>query len=154
MDTEKCKALLCTIETGSLSAAAEKLGYTPSGISRMMAALEADAGFPLLVRSRSGVTPTGECARLMPLFRALCNYGDQFEQSTSEIRGLETGVVTVGVSSGGYYRWLFQVISDFCRIYPKIEVRVLDGISSELTVAMDEHRADLCLMSRRHGDFH
>ena len=37
MDTEKCKALLCTIETGSLSAAAEKLGYTPSGISRMWA---------------------------------------------------------------------------------------------------------------------
>ncbi len=154
MDTEKCKALLCTIETGSLSAAAEKLGYTPSGISRMMAALEADAGFPLLVRSRSGVTPTGECERLMPLFRALCSYGDQFEQSTSEIRGLETGVVTVGVSSGGYYRWLFQVISDFCQVYPKIEVRVLDGISSELTVAMDEHRADLCLISRREGNFH
>ena len=101
-----------------------------------MAALEADAGFPLLVRSRSGVTPTGECERLMPLFRALCSYGDQFEQSTSEIRGLGTGVVTVGVSSGGYYRWLFQVISDFCQVYPKIEVRVLDGISSELTVAM------------------
>ena len=35
MDTEKCRALLCTIETGSLSAAAERLGYTPSGISRM-----------------------------------------------------------------------------------------------------------------------
>ena len=39
MDTEKCRALLCTIETGRLSAAAEQLGYTPSGVSRMMAAL-------------------------------------------------------------------------------------------------------------------
>ena len=39
MDTEKCRALLCVLETGSLSAAAEQLGYTPSGVSRMMAAI-------------------------------------------------------------------------------------------------------------------
>lgn len=153
MDTEKCRALLCTIDTGSLSAAAEKLGYTPSGISRMMASLEADAGFPLLVRSRSGVSPTAECAKMLPLFRSLCSLGTQFEQAAAEIRGLESGVVTVGIASSGYYRWLSQLIADFCRVYPKIEVRVLDGLSSELTVAMEEHRADLCLISRREGSF-
>ena len=36
MDTEKCRALLAVLEAGSLSAAAEKLDYTPSGLSRMM----------------------------------------------------------------------------------------------------------------------
>ena len=39
----------------------EKLGYTASGISRMMAALEEETGFPLLIRSRTGVIPTEEC---------------------------------------------------------------------------------------------
>ena len=34
MDTEKCRALLAVLEAGSLSAAAEKLDYTPSGLSR------------------------------------------------------------------------------------------------------------------------
>lgn len=48
MDTEKCRALLAVLEAGSLSAAAEKLDYTPSGLSRMMAALEQELGFPLL----------------------------------------------------------------------------------------------------------
>lgn len=51
MDTEKCRALLAVLEAGSLSAAAEKLDYTPSGLSRMMAALEQELGFPLLSRS-------------------------------------------------------------------------------------------------------
>lgn len=50
MDTEKCRALLAVLEAGSLSAAAEKLDYTPSGLSRMMAALEQELGFPLLSR--------------------------------------------------------------------------------------------------------
>ena len=40
MDTERCRALLCALEEGSLTAVSEKLGYTTSGISRMMAALE------------------------------------------------------------------------------------------------------------------
>ena len=40
MDTEKCKALFEILKYGSFSAAAEKMGYTPSGLSRMMAAME------------------------------------------------------------------------------------------------------------------
>ena len=51
MDTEKCAALLCVIESGSITAAADKLGYTVSGVSRMMSAMETESGFPLLVRS-------------------------------------------------------------------------------------------------------
>ena len=35
MDTEKCAALLCALEEGTLARAAERLGYTPSGISRL-----------------------------------------------------------------------------------------------------------------------
>ena len=65
MDTEKCAALLCALEEGTLARAAERLGYTPSGISRMVAALEEELGFPLLYRSRGGVTATGECEALL-----------------------------------------------------------------------------------------
>ena len=60
MDIETCEALLTVLELGNLSAAASALGYTPSGISRMMQSLEEDAGFPLLTRSRNGVAPTSE----------------------------------------------------------------------------------------------
>ena len=71
MDTDKCSALIRVLELGSLSAAAEDLGYTPSGISRMMAALESEVGFPLLIRSRDGIRPTPECDSMLPQFRRL-----------------------------------------------------------------------------------
>ena len=38
MDATKCEAILIAAETGSLTAAAERLGYTQSGITRMLAA--------------------------------------------------------------------------------------------------------------------
>ena len=55
MDTEKYKALICAIDTGSLTAAAEILGYTPSGISRSVMSVEEQFGFPLLVRAKSEI---------------------------------------------------------------------------------------------------
>jgi len=45
MDTDKCAALLCVLESGSITAEEDKLGYTVSGISRMMAASSAGHSF-------------------------------------------------------------------------------------------------------------
>ena len=43
MDTEKCRVLLTVLHERSLSAAAEALGYTPSGVSRLVDSLEREA---------------------------------------------------------------------------------------------------------------
>ena len=57
METEKCRTLLYALELGSITAAADYLGYSTSGVSRMLAALEEETGFPLLRRSHNGVAP-------------------------------------------------------------------------------------------------
>ena len=71
MDTERWKILLTAIDKGSLCAAGEALDYTVSGISRSVAALEKEIGFPLLYRSKQGVTPTPACEQLLPCVREL-----------------------------------------------------------------------------------
>ena len=77
MELDRYRALVCAIETGSLSAAAEALQYTPSGVSRMVAALEEETGVPLLLREHSGVRPTKECEKLLPAIRDLLHAGEQ-----------------------------------------------------------------------------
>ena len=47
MDLLKCRALVRAIELGSFSAAAAEMGYTPSGISHMAAAVEDDVDWSL-----------------------------------------------------------------------------------------------------------
>ena len=59
MDTKKTKALLLALEKGSLTAAAEELGYTQSGLTHMMNSLEDELGIRLLVRSKVGPRQTG-----------------------------------------------------------------------------------------------
>lgn len=46
METARCRAFLAAADTGSFSKAAELLSYTPSGVSQLVSALEADIGYP------------------------------------------------------------------------------------------------------------
>ena len=152
MDTEKCRALLCAITCGNLTAAAGQLGYTTSGLSRMMAALEGEIGIPLLIRSKQGVVPTKECERMIPAFRELVYWASHCDQLSAELRGLEIGSISVGSAYGAFYPWLSRVIAEFRAKYPGIEVRFLEGNSSELCQAVEEHRADFCIISQREGE--
>jgi len=151
MDLDRCRALLCAIDTGSLSAAAEKLRYTPSGISRMIAALETETGFPLLLRERSGVRPTEDCLRLLPALRELLRCSGVCDQLSAQIRGVDVGAVAVGTAYSGYYGWLARVTSAFHRRYPGIQVQLCGGYSSELLEQLNARTLDLCIISQREG---
>ena len=49
MDTKKYEVLEKTVELSSLTKAAQELGLTQSGVSHMLAAIEAELQLPLLV---------------------------------------------------------------------------------------------------------
>ena len=151
MDTEKCAALICAIETGSLSAAAERLGYTVSGMSRLVLSLEDEAGFRLLRRSRAGVEPTPECRRMLPAMRELVRWGESCRQIAAGIRGVETGRVRVGISYPAYYPALSEAVSGFSRVHPGVEIELTEGTSSVLADMLSRGEADFCIMSRREG---
>lgn len=151
MDTEKCAALLCALEVGTLARAADRLGYTPSGISRMIAALEEDVGFPLLYRGRSGVSATGECEALLPALRQMVYQAESCRQTAASLRGLEQGSITVGANYRFYARQLAQLMARFREKHPGIAFQTIEGTSTTLVTALQEHRADLCIISRREG---
>ncbi|RKT57667.1 LysR family transcriptional regulator [Saccharothrix australiensis] len=58
LDVRRMQVLRAVVTTGSITAAAANLGYTPSAVSQQVAALEKQAGLPLLDRVGRGVRPT------------------------------------------------------------------------------------------------
>ena len=153
MDTEKCAALLCAIRVGNLSDAAQKLGYTPSGMSRMMASLEAETGFPLLHRSRSGVRPTQECQKLLPIISELVRLSDMYTEQAQTIMGLDVGEIHIGTAYSTYYELLGKIIAEFTAEHPHIKIEIQEGFSSVLVDQIEKHRIDFCIISWREGNF-
>lgn len=154
MDTEKYKILLKTIETGSLSDAAEELGYTPSGVSRSISALEEETDLILLNRTHTGVTPTKECEELLPEIVKIIRQEEQLNQMASQLKGLEKGEIIIGTAYNNFYPQISKLIFEFTRKYPDIEVRIVEGASSSLVKMIENNAADFCIISKRKGKYH
>ena len=142
MESEKCRVLLCAIDKGSITAAAEAMGYTISGVSSMMAALEGEVGFPLLRRGREGVAPTNECLRLLPSLREMVAQAEQCRQLAGELRGVVSGTVAVAAFSSVATHWLPNMICAFQEDYPNIDFDILLGNYPEIERWILQGRAD------------
>ena len=151
MDTAKCTALLKALELGNLSGAAEALGYTPSGMSRMMASLEQELGFPLLVRSKTGVMPTSDCERLLPIFGELAAAGRTLGETAAHIRGADVGSVRVGTAYPQLYGTLARILTEFGKLHPGVSIDLSLANSTPLTRKLEAREIDLCIISRREG---
>lgn len=147
MDSARCRALLAAVEAGSITAAAGRLGYTPSGVSQLITALENDLGFHLIVRNRRGVTLTAAGKELLPALRDFVRAEEQILQQAAEIRGLDVGSVTIGSYPSISSHWLPEVILDFQKEYPGIEMHLLEGIRQEICEWLDSGRADIAFMT-------
>ena len=143
MSLKKYEAFVKVVELGSLTRAAELLGYTQSGVSHMIHALEEEMGFILLRRSRAGVALTESGARLLPAIRSILNANEQLCQIGSAIRGLEMGTVSVGAFSSVAVNWLPGMIRSFQVRYPNIEFKLLNGDYHDVEKWLSEGAADL-----------
>ena len=147
MDTQKYHALLRAIELGSFSAAAEELGYPPSGIRQMAEAVEREMGFPLLLRGRSGIRPTGACQVLLPRFHGLIRAEELLQLDAAELKGLSVGSVTIGAYSSVAINRLPRVLQQFHQDFPQISICLREGIHQELDTWLENREVDFCLYS-------
>lgn len=152
MNAERLRTLLAVLDTGSLSGAAQRLGYTPSGVSRMMAALEDETGFPLLARTRKGVQATAECAELLPQIREYLYLDSSLQQKADALRGLASGKIRIGTAYNSAYPILRKVLLRFGEKYPGIEVELVSGFTSELLRGLDERELNLAIVTVRRDE--
>ena len=66
MNLSQYEALIKAVETGTMTQAAEDLGYTQSGLTRALNSLEEQWNVRLLNRGRNGVQLTPEGQLLLP----------------------------------------------------------------------------------------
>ena len=127
MNFQQYEALLKTIELGSFTKAAAELGYTQSGISHMLAALERECGCTLLYRDRSGVRLSSDGEVLLPLFRTVENAQKELLGKLSELQGLEAGLISIGTVTSVSVHWLPSIIQEFHAAHPQIQFRLRYG---------------------------
>jgi DNA-binding transcriptional LysR family regulator len=142
MNIQKYMAFIKTVEYGSLTKAADALGYTQSGISHMIHDLETEWGFILLDRKSSGIRITSDGMKVLPHVQAVCNYHTKLLTEIEELHGLKTGLIRIGTISSVATHWLPNIIKLFQKDYPNIEFELLLGDYTEIENWIIEGRVD------------
>ena len=144
MSISKFKALLTAVDMGSFSAAAAKLGYTQSGLTHMMNALEDELGIAILQRGYYGIklTPGGE--RVIPMIRRLVACEDEVVNEIELIKSYGDNIIRIGAFSSLAATWLPPIVEKFNAEFPGVTVNIQTGTVAELYGGLEEGRFDIC----------
>ena len=132
-------------ERGTLTAAAQALGYTQSAVSRQIASLERAAGTPLLERRHNGVTltPSGHL-----VLRRAAAVVDQVDAATRELAGRpqEPRTVRLGWFPTAGAALVPRALAALRRTHPAITLITREGSTPALVRALRAGTVDLAML--------
>jgi len=135
-------AFTAVIDTGSFSAAAERLGQTPSGISRTISRLEAQLGMTLITRTTRRLDLTEEGQWLLERARVILSTLQDTEEQIAARRSQPSGLVRVNAATPTLVHMLAPLMAEFMDAYPLVRLELVGG---ETVVDLIEERADLAV---------
>ena len=122
MDTKKLYALTKVLETGSLTSAAEELGYTQPGLSNMMNSLETELGLEILNRGKSGVSLTSVGYEIKPYLEKVLSSSEALDRKIAEIKEKNSMVFRVGAYSSVARQWLPSILEKYKTTSPDTQM--------------------------------
>lgn len=146
LDTNRMFTLREVAAYGSITAAAEALGYTTSAVSQQIAKLEKEAGQPLLERHARGVVLTDAGRSVVRHTERILIELEAADAELDEIRGLRAGVLAIGTFPTAGSSLLPLVIKEFKTRHPGIELSVLSGRFAQLVDALRRRETELSLL--------
>ena len=122
MDSKRLEILMTAADLGSFTKASEVVGYTQSGLTHMMDALEREVGFPLLLRSHNGIQLSEQGRQLMPAIREFLQANANLENQIRSIAERKTEVIRVAAYASIAMHWMPEILYRFRRICPEVSV--------------------------------
>jgi DNA-binding transcriptional LysR family regulator len=147
MDTKKLSALITALDKGSLTAAAEEMGYTQSGLTHMMNSLEDELGIKILVRSKGGVRLSPAGRELLPQMQAVVDSAEELQRSVDKLLRRSFTVLRLGAYSSVSRQWLPAMLASLRRACPEIDVSITTGSMQDGYNAVKNGELDCAIVS-------
>jgi DNA-binding transcriptional LysR family regulator len=140
--TDELLAFVTVIDSGSITAAAEKLGQTVSGVSRALTRLEKKLDTALVRRTTRRLQLTEEGEGFLQRARAILDAMEEAEESVARKRRRPSGRLRVDAASPFMLHCIAPHMTAFSALYPEIR---LELTSSERIVDLLEQKVDIAI---------
>ena len=142
IDVEALIAFSAVMDAGSFTGAAERLGQTPSGVSRTISRLEDHLGMTLMHRTTRRLQLTEEGSWLLGRARSLLADLANTELEAAARRSQPSGLVRVNAATPALDHLLAPLVPEFLEAYPLVQLELVSG---ETYVDLIGERADLAI---------
>ncbi|RQN40707.1 LysR family transcriptional regulator [Paraburkholderia tropica] len=140
--TDELLVFVTVIDAGSITAAAEKLQQTVSGVSRALTRLEKQLGVALILRTTRRLQLTEEGELFLERARAILGAMEDAEEAVTRHREQPSGRLRVDAATPFMLHCIVPHVSAFAARFPEIQ---LELTSNERIVDLLEQRVDIAI---------
>jgi DNA-binding transcriptional LysR family regulator len=142
LDVNALITFAAVMDTGSFSAAAQRLDQTPSGVSRAISRLESQLGMTLITRTTRRLDLTEEGQWLLARTRTILADLQDTEEQLAARHLQHSGWVRINAATPVLDHLIAPLAADFMDAYPLVRLELASG---ETVVDLIEERADLAI---------
>jgi DNA-binding transcriptional LysR family regulator len=147
MDPAQLQTFVHVARRGSITAAADELGYTQSAVSRQVAALEASIGAPLFDRRARGVDLTAHGRLLLPHAESLLERMEATRRALRQLDQVADGQLRVGAFPTANALLVPRALAVFREQHPHVALSLVEGATQRQLARLDAGDIDLAVVS-------
>lgn len=152
LDPQRLLIFRSVMASGSIQAAADNLGMTPSAVSQQMTTLQRETGLVLFERVGRGIAPTPTAEALLGHSDDAMNQWNRLDSLIDDLRDGRSGRLVLGYFASAGAAWLPSVVKQLSIEQPNLVVElVLSELNARASMPDIDVTMDGTENARRHG---
>jgi len=142
---ELYKVFYVVANNKSISKGAEYLSISQPAVTQAIHNLESQLSTTLFIRTKKGIVLTKEGEELYSYIKEGMNYFLNGTNKIYNLKNLESGVIKIGASTSITENYLMTYINKFHKIYPNIEIKIVNNLTDELLRELRNGNIDIVI---------
>ncbi len=155
MNLQQLRSVRETVRQGfNLTAVAEALHTSQSGVSRQLRELEDELGIEIFVRAGkrlTGLTPPGKT--VLPMIERLLQESDNLKRAGEDFASAGRGVLTIAATHSQARYALPPAVRDFSAMHPEVSLRLHQGSPKQVAELLLAGEADIGVATEALADY-
>lgn len=152
MELRNIQTFLKIVELKHFTKAAESLGYAQSTVTTQIHQLEDELGHPLFDRVKNRVVLTDFGRIFLPLAIQMENINDEMHNLGTRPEEIK-GHLKIGVIESCYYSNFLDVLTEYKKRFPLVDLELRTGSSAELCGLLAENSLDMVFCLKMPADY-
>lgn len=145
---KKYEIIIDVCKTGSFTKTAHRLNYSQAAVSQTVKSFEAELGFPIFKRKKSGVELLPAAREVIDSLEVITAEQKHLKEISDSLTKSDSGLIRIGTIFSMAVNLLPNILKEFHVIYPDINFDIFCGEYDEIHTKLSNGEIDLAFTSK------